>query len=360
MALLLAASPALHAQPLTLPEASPKASVAQTIGVTAVSVSYHRPAVNQREVWGKLVPYGYGDLGFGMAKTAPWRAGANENTVVTFQHDVAVAGQPLKAGAYGLFMALTPEGNVTVIFSRDSARWGSFFYDEARDALRVNVKWEDAPFQEQLAYEFTEVTKDSAVLALRWEKKRIPIPLKVDTQTHVLASMKDELANAKGFHARAWVQGVNYLLDNNLDPKLALEWSDYALSARYVGEKTFATLSTRAKALERVGRADEARTAMDGALKLGTPTEVHQYGRQLLTQKQTDRALEVFKLNAQLHPEAWPVNYGLARGYAALGNFPAALEALEKARTQIPPGDALNAAAIKINLEKLKRGENIN
>ena len=350
----------LFAQPLTLPEASPKASVSQTIGITDVSVAYHRPAVNKREVWGKLVPYGYGDLGFGTSKAAPWRAGANENTLVTFQHDVTVAGQPLKAGAYALFMAVEPTGEVTVIFSRDNAHWGSFFYDQSRDALRVNVKWEDAPFHELLTYEFTDVTKDSAVLSLLWEKKRIPIPLKTDTQSNVVASMKAELRNSKGFAAKAWVDGVNYLLENNLDMQLALEWCDYALTARFVGERTFATLSAKGQVLERLGRVDESKKIMDEALRLATAGEIHQYGRQLLAQKKAERALEVFKLNVELHPNVWPVNYGLARGYSAVGNYQAALEAIEKAQKQVPAGDTINANAIKVNIEKLKRGENIN
>src|ERR1035438_2456600 len=152
-------------QPLTLPEASPGAAVSQTIGVTEVTVVYHRPSVLKREIWGKLVPYGFNDLGFGTSKAAPWRGGANENTLISFQHDVLVAGSPLPAGTYGLFMAVAPDGTVTVIFSRDTKSWGSFFYDESRDALRVPVKWEEAPFREQLTYDFSEVTKDSAVLA---------------------------------------------------------------------------------------------------------------------------------------------------------------------------------------------------
>jgi tetratricopeptide (TPR) repeat protein len=95
-------------------------------------------------------------------------------------------------------------------------------------------------------------------------------------------------------------------------------------------------------------------------MKTATVLQVHQYGRFLLTLGRTDRALAVFKLNAERHPDAWPVNYGLARGYSAVGDFKSALDALLKAQTQVPAGDTLNAAAIKINLEKLKRGENIN
>ena len=123
-------SAGLFGQAVTLPEPSPQASVSQTIGITNVTVVYHRPSVAEARDLGKLVPYGFNDLGFGTSKAAPWRAGANENTTITFQHDVTVAGSPLKAGTYGLSMALAPDGTVTVIFSHDAGVWGSFFYDQ--------------------------------------------------------------------------------------------------------------------------------------------------------------------------------------------------------------------------------------
>ena len=348
------------AQSVTLPAASPRASVTQTVGITAIAVNYGRPAVNQREIWGKLVPYGYNDLGFGTAKAAPWRTGADENTVISVQHDVRVAGRPLAAGAYGLFMALTAAGEVTVIFSKDAGAWGSFFYDPAHDALRVTTKWEDAPFREQLTYEFTDVTKTTAVLALHWEKKRIPIAIAVDTDAIVVANLKRELTSAKGFEYQAWVNASTYLVQNNLDLELALQWAEAAISTPFVGRSNFLTLSNKAAVLDKLGQADEARKLMDEAVKSGTAAEIHQYGRRMITEKRAARALEIFQLNARLHPDVWPVNYGLARGYSAVGNYAAALEALQRAEQQVPAGDTVNAAAIKTNLEKLKRGENIN
>jgi hypothetical protein len=358
--LLLSCAPVLLAQPLTLPQVSPAASVSQTIGITEVTVLYHRPSVLNREIWGSLVPYGFNDLGFGTSKASPWRAGANENTLISFQHDVVVAGSPLPAGTYGLSMALAPDGTVTVIFSHDTGSWGSFFYDPSRDALRVPVKWEDAPFREQLSYDFSDVTKDSAVLALSWEKKRIPIPLKVHTDDNVVASLRQELNGSKGFQSQSWSTASAYLLKNNIDLPLALEWAQDAVSGRTSGERIFVNLSNEAAVLEKLGRADEAKADMDEAMKTGTTLQIHQYGRFLLTLGRKDRALEVFKLNAERHPNEWPVNYGLARGYSAVGDYKTALDALLKAETQVPAGDALNAAAIKLNIEKLRRGVDIN
>ena len=253
---------------VTLPEASPAASVSQTVGISSVTVTYHRPSVLGREVWGRLVPYGFNDLGFGTSKAAPWRAGANENTLVTFQHDVSVAGAPLKAGTYGLFMALSPEGAVTVIFSRDTGAWGSFFYDAAHDVLRVPVRWEDAPFREQLTYDFSDVTGDSAVLALSWEKKRIPIPLKFDTVAIVEAGLKEELTGSRQFRYYAWLEASGYLLENNVDLPLALTWADFAVNDGFAGDRNFKTLSNKADILEKLGRTAEANAVMDEALKL--------------------------------------------------------------------------------------------
>ncbi len=358
--LFLALASVTLAQTLTLPNLSPRASVSQVVGITKVSVDYGRPSVNKREIWGKLVPYGLADLGFGTNKTAPWRAGADLSTVVTFAHDVKVAGQPLAAGAYSLHIILAESGDITAIFSRNTAQWGSFFYDPADDALRVQTKWEDAPHQEQLAYEFSEVTKTGATLALHWEKKRIPLALTVDTDAIVVASLKRELTSGQGFDDRAYTNASNYLVQNNLDLNLALEWANRAIDPRSNGQADFSTLSQKAAVLNKLGRADEATVVMDQALPLGSAVQIHQYGRRLLGAKQFPKALEVFKYNAQRYPDVWPVNYGLARGYSAVGDYKAALEALLKAQKQVPAGDAVNATAVATNIEKLKRGENIN
>jgi len=356
----LATAAGLSAQKLVIvPDASPRAGVSQVIGITEVSVDYGRPSVNKREVWGKLVPYGLNDLGFGTSTAAPWRAGANENTVITFSTEVKLAGQPLAAGAYGLHMIVAESGDVTVIFSKNSSAWGSFFYDPALDAARMQTKWEDAPHHELLTYEFSDITKDGATLSLLWENKRIPIPINVDTDAIVVAGMKRDLSGDKGFDDRAWVAASTYLVQNNLDLNLALEWADRGINAR-TGQPTFGSLSNKAIILEKLDRSEEAEALMDQALPVGNAGQLHQYGRRLIGAKKPKRALEVFKLNASRNPDVWYVSYGLARGLSAVGDYPAALEALLKAQKQVPAGDTLNPAAIEANIEKLKRGEDIN
>src|SRR5215813_5065221 len=113
---------------LDIPYQSQGAQVTQRIGITDVTIRYHRPLVKDRKVWGGLVPYGQ-----------VWRAGANINTTIAFSDPVTVEGQPLAAGTYGLHMIPNAD-EWTVIFSKNSTSWGSFTYDQAEDALRVNVK----------------------------------------------------------------------------------------------------------------------------------------------------------------------------------------------------------------------------
>lgn len=122
-----------------------KSVVIQHIGgIAKVTVQYSSPDVTSPsgedrsgKIWGQLVPYGLTDLGFGNGNPAPWRAGSNENTVITFSHDVKIEGQALKAGAYGLHLIAQETGPWTWIFSHNTTQWGSYFYDENEDALRV-------------------------------------------------------------------------------------------------------------------------------------------------------------------------------------------------------------------------------
>src|SRR5690349_13531211 len=161
-------------QNLTIPPngGNKKASVSERIGITDVTIHYDRPGVKGREnkIWGALVPVGYTDQGFGTSKAAPWRAGANENTTIEFTDDVKIEGQPLAAGKYGLFIAYDPN-DCTIIFSKNSSAWGSFFYDPKEDALKVKVKPVATDKSvEWLKYEFMNQTNNSATVALLWEK----------------------------------------------------------------------------------------------------------------------------------------------------------------------------------------------
>ena len=170
---------------LDLPRASQHAVVLQRIGITDIRVNYHRPLANGRQIWGKVVPYGQ-----------VWRAGANENTTITFSDPVTIEGQPLDKGTYGLHM-IPGENQWTVIFSKDSKDWGSFSYKQEDDALRVNVKPQPAEANNALAYDFDDVKPNSTVVTMRWDKVAVPFKVEVNVNDLVTASIHRQLARAQ-------------------------------------------------------------------------------------------------------------------------------------------------------------------
>ena len=350
------------AQQLTIatPGGSTKASVSEHIGLTNITIHYDRPAVNGREgkIWGTLVPYGFTDQGFGTSKSAPWRAGANENTTITLSTDVMVEGKPLAAGTYGLFIALT-EADATVIFSKNSTSWGSFFYNPTEDALRVNVK----PVKlnesvERMKFEFSDQKNNSAVVSLQWEKLKIPFTISADIVKNQIESFRRELRTNKGFDHNAWVQAINYSVANNTNLEEALQWSDYALSGVFVGQKNFRTLSAKAGVLTKLGRTAEADALMKEAMPMASMQELHGYGRQLIRSKRNAEALEAFKLNAQKNPNVFTTNMGLVRGYSANGDFKNALKYIKLALPQAP--DKINRDAVENFIKMLEAGKDIN
>src|ERR1700752_633511 len=181
----------VKAQLTTTPRGGNKrASVSEQIGITDVIIHYSRPGVKKREghIWGELIPVGYSELGYGIKKPAPWRAGANENTTIEFTTDVRIEGHELSAGRYGFFVAYDPV-ECTLIFSKNSTSWGNFFYNPEEDALQVKVK----PIKtdrsvEWLKYEFADQTATSAIIQLQWEKMLIPFRIEVDLKKTQLES----------------------------------------------------------------------------------------------------------------------------------------------------------------------------
>lgn len=367
-ALLLAAALTAGAQSVTLPPSgdNQKASVTQHIGLVKVTIDYSSPDVTgpagedrRGKIWGGLVPYGIYDLGFN-GRRGPWRAGANENTVFTVSHPVKVQGKPLPAGRYGLHM-LAGEREWTIIFSRSSTSWGSFSYDESEDALRVTAMPEKAPFREYLTYEFLDRKGDRATVALEWEELRVPFTLTVDdTASLYVENLRNELRGAAGFSWQNWVAAAQYCVQQDSNLEEALKWAENGVSMPFVGQANFATLSTKAQVLEKLGRAGEAAEVMAKALDLpgAQPVEIHMYGRRLLAEGRTKDALAVFQRNQKRFGDAWPVHVGLARGYSAMGDYKTALKHAEIAVGQAP--DPLNRKNLEEALQKLRQGKDMN
>ena len=355
------------AQVVTLPPdgANQKASVSQWIGPVEVNVTYNSPKVTAPDgtdrtgkIWGKLVPYGMANLGFGTCgDQCPWRAGANENTVFRVSGDVKVEGQPLAAGTYGLFM-VPGQDEWTVIFSKNSTSWGSFFYNPAEDALRVKVRPAKSEYNHWLTYEFTERKPDRATVALKWEYLQVPCVVTVDNVNELyVENMRRQLRTTPGFNYQGWEQAARFCLDNKINLKEGLTWAQNAVSLPFIGKENFTTLRTLADLQEANGMKAESEATMAKALDHPTADvmDLHQYGRQLLARKENEKALKVFELNAKKHPNAWPVNVGLARGYSAVGRLKDALKYAKLAVEQAP--DAANKKSLQQMVTDLEAGK---
>lgn len=349
------------AQLNTVPDGgNKKASVSEKIGITDVNIHYDRPGVKGREgkIWGQLVHLGFADLGFGSSKAAPWRAGANESTTIEFSTAVKIEGQDLPAGKYSFFIAYDPNES-TLIFSKNNTAWGSYFYKESEDALRVKAKPVSLDKSvEWLKYEFMNETENSATIALQWEKLMIPFKVEVDIIKTQLESFRKELQGEKGFTWQPWDQAARWCLQHNTNLEEALKWTDSSTSNGFPGEKNFQSLSTRAQLLDKLGRAAEAETVMKEAMPLANMQQLHQYGRQLLQQKKNKEALEVFKINLAKNPNQFTTLMGITRGYSANGDYKSALKTAKQALPLAPSGQ--NKTFVEDAIKKLEAGKDIN
>jgi Protein of unknown function (DUF2911) len=286
-----AASVALAQQPpkVRLPQASPSATVTQTIGITDISITYHRPSVKGRTVWGdisaekvaeliKANRVGPGASGEGTVDGAPgsgkdfplapnghvWRAGANEATKFTVSDDVLINGQKLAAGAYSLHMIPGKE-EFTVIFNKTADQFGSFRYDAKQDALRVKTKpvWK-GDSQEQLSYEIPAVGINTAQVIMRWEKAAVPFTIEVPNQDTLVRSKIDAAvaANPSDWQVPLAVARA-YFNDDKLEDAMA--WVDKSIKVK----ETFENLRTKASLLFSMGKKPEAITVGEQAVARG-------------------------------------------------------------------------------------------
>ena len=249
---------------LNLPRASQHALVSQRVGITDITINYHRPLVKSRQIWGKVVPYGQ-----------VWRAGANENTTITFTDPVTIEGQPLDKGTYGLHM-IPGENEWTVIFSKNSTAWGSFTYKQEEDALRVNVKPQPADLHEALAYDFDDPTPDSTVVTMRWDKVAVPFKVSVKVNDVVTASLHQQLHGLNQYYWDTWDDAAGYFLANKINLDEALKDEDQSIQV----EERYDNLMSKSRILEAMGRKDDAGSFRAKALDKANALQLYVYGRQ--------------------------------------------------------------------------------
>lgn len=290
---------------LNIPRVSQRGTVTQRIGLTDITIVYHRPEVGGREIWGKTVPYG-----------KVWRSGANENTTITFSDDVSVEGKPLAAGTYGLH-TIPDKDQWTIIFSKNATSWGSFSYDEKEDALRVTTKPHPAESFEVLTYVFDDVKPDSAVATLRWEKLAVPIHISVDVKAVVLRSIKNELRNVGGFTWAGYDEAANWCLDNNYNLEEALKWEETSIQ----NEDRFENWETKSRIYDAMGRKDDGTKALATALNKASAIQLYVYARGLQRQGNTKRAFELFPQVPKKDANHWVSHLALARVDSNSGDF---------------------------------------
>jgi tetratricopeptide (TPR) repeat protein len=332
-----------HAQSalLDLPRDSQHSAVTQRIGITDITITYSRPLVKGRPIWGKLVPY-----------NEVWRTGANENTIIKFTDDVTIEGKPLAKGTYALF-TIPGENQWTVIFSKVHTAWGSFTYNQADDALRVTVKPQATEPREAMTFDFDDVKADSAVATLSWEK--VAVPFKVDVNVHdiVQASLHNQLQGLAQYTWEGWDDAATYLLTSKYDLNEALQYEVTSIRT----EPRFDNYLTKSQILDAMGRKDDSEVAKKQALDRATAAQLYYYGRQLQTQGKQDEAFELFRQAAKKDPNDWVVHDGTARIYSSKGDYSAALKEIKITLAGAPDNQKVFFEPL---VKKLEAGQDIN
>jgi len=241
---------------LTLPRESQRQSVTQTIGDTMVSIVYHRPNVNAREIWGKLVPY-----------AEVWRTGANENSTFEVSNDVKINGQVLPKGKYGLHI-IPNKDEWTIIFNKVNNEWGSFKYDAKQDQLRVTVKPTKAELQETMSLGFENVKANTADVVIAWERVKVPFTIDVgDVAGRTLTNIRTQLVSLKADDFRTPAQAAGWVLNSKMSANYeeALKWADASIKTR----ETVGNLYTKARLLAELNRKAEAIATVEKAIAMG-------------------------------------------------------------------------------------------
>jgi len=326
---------------LNLPRQSQHALVSQRIGLTDITINYHRPLANGRQIWGKLAPYGQ-----------VWRAGANENTTITFTDPVTIEGQALDKGTYGLHM-IPGENEWTVIFSKDATAWGSFSYKQADDALRVTVKPQTAELHDALAYDFDQLKPDSTVVTMRWDKVAVPFKVQVNVNEIVTAAIHRQLYGLNQYYWEGWDDAAQYFLANKINLDEALKYEDTSIQ----NEERYDNLLNRSKILDAMGRKQDAEVARAKALDKASALQLYFYARQLQGEKKQDEALALFRSTAKKFPDYWTSHMGLARVYSSQGDFDNAVKEVKLSLTTAPDS---NKANLENYVKRLQNKEDIN
>jgi hypothetical protein len=330
------AGPLAAQDTLVKPQLSPPALVTGTVGFTEITVEYHSPAVRDRKIFGGKVPFG-----------VVWRAGANNNTTISFSHDVTIEGEDLPAGKYGLHM-VPGEDRWVIIFNDDSDAWGSYSYSEKKDALRVTVHPRRAPEREHLAFLFDDVSDAAATLTLHWAETIVPIRIGVDLTALVLAPVREAvLGNGENTGWQFWFEAAEFGVTNDVDAAETLDWTERSIKR----QRTFSNLWLHSELLAETGAATQAGEVRGEALKLVNVNELQNLGYRYVLRDDLKSAVYIFEQVVEMGAASWWPYVMLGEAKGKLGDNEGAIAALQAALGKNP--DDVTRDEIKANLESL-------
>jgi hypothetical protein len=327
---------------LDLPDVSQHAVNKQRVGLTDITIDYHRPLVNGRKIWGGLVPLG-----------EVWRAGANQNTTIEFSEPVSVEGKALAKGIYGLHMIPTAD-SWTVIFSKMSSAWGSYTYKQDEDALRVTVKPRPAEMEEALEYEFEDLKPDSAMVTMKWEKLAVAFKVTINDAEATVANIRNQMRGRAQYEWEAPNQAAQFCLNKKTNLDEALKWVDLSIQ----NEERFENLTTKADLLKAMNKPDDAKKIWDKALGKTTAQQLYSYGRRLQSEKKDAEGMEILKDVAKRYPDTVFGYLANARIKSAAGDFAGAADDAKKAQAAAPSEQQKNN--IKLLIDRLQAKQDIN
>jgi predicted negative regulator of RcsB-dependent stress response len=335
-----------HSQQTWLPrDPSPAANVSQIVGISTIAVNYSRPAVKGREIWGVLVPYGWDKQGSAIGLESPWRAGANENTILHLSDPATIEGISVPAGDYGLFFVINKDNTGEVILSKDYKSWGSFFYNPKNDQMRAKITIRDVPdANERLTYTFDVIDRNVAEMDLNWAKKQFPVKIAFAVDEIVIANATELLNGQTGFIWQNVNAAANYSLANKVSLDQGMKWADRAILAQPA--PSMGPYATKAGILELQGNHAEAEKILSDAMAKASEVDLNNYGYTLLNNKKYDKAIAALKINTQRHPESANTWDSLGEAYALSGDKQNAIVNFKKSLSLNPPPN------VKANSEK--------
>ncbi len=244
---------------LRTPAPSPSQTIKQDFGLSSVELSYSRPAMKGRKIFGDLVPFG-----------KVWRTGANNATTLTFGEEVTIGGTKVPAGKYGL-LTIPDKKSWTIIISKQTDVTSPAAYKQDQDVVRVEAKtMEMNSTMESFTIQFADVKPTSCELHIMWDKTAVALPISVDVEKKVMAQI-DQLMNKDN---RPYFNAAMYYMENGKDLNQALSWFDKAVE---MNPSAFWIHHQRANCLAKLGKKAEAKTAAEKSKELAAAAKNDDY-----------------------------------------------------------------------------------